>query len=39
VPTESCVLHFKGGTPARFSPVSGGQSISCYIQGSTAVCK
>jgi len=39
VPTETCVLHFKGGAPARFSPVSGGQSLSCYIQGTTAVCK
>lgn len=39
VPNESCVLHFKGGAPARFSPVSGGQSISCQIIGSTAVCK
>jgi cytoskeletal protein RodZ len=39
VPSETCVLHFKGGAPARFSPVSGGQSLSCYIQGTTAVCK
>ncbi len=39
VPNETCVLHFKGGAPARFSPVSGGQSLSCYIQGTTAVCK
>ncbi len=38
VPTEICTLFFKGGAPARFSPVSGGQSLSCYIQGSTAVC-
>jgi serine/threonine protein kinase len=39
VPNETCVLHFKGGAPARFSPVSGGKSLSCYIQGTTAVCK
>jgi serine/threonine protein kinase len=39
VPNETCVLHFKGGAPARFSPVSGGKSLSCYIQGTTAVCQ
>jgi len=39
VPQENCSLHFKGGVPARFSPVRGGQSLSCAIMGSTAVCK
>ncbi|MBN1336731.1 MAG: serine/threonine protein kinase [Deltaproteobacteria bacterium] len=39
VPIESCTLYFKGPATAQFSPVRGGQSVSCRIQGSTAVCQ
>lgn len=39
VPQEGCTLFFKGGPPAKFSPVRGGQSLSCSIQGTTGVCK
>ena len=39
VPQESCTLHFKGGAPAKYSPVRGGQSLSCNIIGTTGVCK
>jgi hypothetical protein len=39
VPAEHCSVHFKGPVNARFSPVRGGQSLLCYIQGSTAVCE
>ena len=39
VPAELCSVHFKGAVNARFQPVKGGQSLLCYIQGSTAVCE
>ncbi len=39
VPAEHCSVHFKGPVNARFSPVRGGQSLLCYLQGSTAVCQ
>ena len=39
VPAEHCSVHFKGPVNARFQPVRGGQSLLCYLQGSTAVCE
>jgi len=40
VPSESCTLYFKGGSPAQFSPVSGGSSYSCEFPApGTAVCR
>jgi hypothetical protein len=39
VPQESCTVHFKGGAPASFGPVRGGQGLSCNIVGNTAVCQ
>ncbi len=39
VPAQHCSVHFKGPVSARFSPVKGGQSLLCYLQGSTAVCQ
>lgn len=39
VPVEHCSVHFKGAVNARFQPVKGGQSLLCYLQGSTAVCE
>jgi len=38
VPRESCTLFFKG-YPGQFGPVTGGQSLSCHMQQSTAVCQ
>lgn len=38
VPNEPCTVNFKGGAPAKFSPVRGNQSLTCTITGSTAVC-
>jgi hypothetical protein len=38
VPSDSCMLYFKGGAPAQFGPVRGGQSLKCSIQATTAVC-
>ncbi|MCB9760090.1 MAG: protein kinase [Alphaproteobacteria bacterium] len=39
VPSENCTLHFKGGAPAKFAPVRGGQSLNCSIIGTTAQCQ
>ena len=39
VPGGQCTLYFKGGIPAKFTPVSRGRSYSCSIIGQTAVCK
>ncbi len=39
VPLESCTLFFKGGAPAKYGPVKGGQTLTCSITGTTAVCK
>ena len=39
VPQESCTLFFKGGSPAKYGPVSGGKSLNCQIVGTTANCK
>lgn len=39
VPNDSCTIHFKGGAPAKFSPVHGNMSVTCTISQSTAVCK
>ncbi|MCK6520487.1 protein kinase [Myxococcota bacterium] len=38
VPSDSCMIYFKGGAPAQFGPVRGGQSLKCSIQATTAVC-
>lgn len=38
VPQEDCTLYFKGGAPAQYKPVRGGQSLSCSIQGTTGLC-
>jgi hypothetical protein len=34
---EACELHFKGGTPARYRPITPG-SWRCTISNTTAVC-
>lgn len=39
VPDESCTLSFKGGTPARFSGVAGGQRLTCSLSGVIARCE
>lgn len=39
VPGGQCTLYFKGGIPAKFTPVSRGRSYNCSIIGQTAVCK
>jgi serine/threonine protein kinase len=39
VPGGSCTLYFKGGIPAKFTPVTAGRSYTCNIIGTTAVCK
>lgn len=39
VPGGVCTLYFKGGIPAKFSPVTRGRSYNCSIIGTTAVCK
>ena len=36
---EQCTAHFKGGAPASFSPVTGGQSLRCALTDTTANCK
>jgi hypothetical protein len=38
VPDESCTMSFKGGLPAMYRPVRGGQSLSCSFVGATATC-
>ena len=38
VPKEDCTLWFKGGVPAQYGPVRGGQTLDCEIVGTTAVC-
>ena len=37
VPSEECALLFKGGTPAKYSPVKYG-TYYCSLTSSTAVC-
>ena len=39
VPGGQCTLYFKGGIPAKFTPVVRGKSYNCSIVGTTAVCK
>ena len=39
VPGGSCTLYFKGGIPAKFTPVTAGRSYTCNIIGTTAVCR
>jgi len=36
---EQCTAHFKGGAPASFNPVTGGQSLRCALTDTTANCK
>ena len=38
LPDEDCVLHFKGGTPAKYRPVTAGAHLRCDLVGTTAVC-
>jgi serine/threonine protein kinase len=38
IPNEPCSLNFKGGAPAKFSPVRGGMSLRCTYSGSTMTC-
>ncbi len=38
VPVEDCTLHFKGAA-TQFSPVSGGDDISCRFELPTAICE
>ena len=37
VPSEDCTLHFKGGAPARYRPITAGTWM-CNLAGSVAVC-
>ncbi len=37
VPDEPCTLHFKGGAPAKFSPIRWG-THQCLLSSSTAIC-
>jgi len=39
VPGEDCSIMFKGGPPAQYKPVRGGQSVSCTFVGTTASCR
>ena len=39
VPGGACTVFFKGGIPAKFSPVTAGRSYTCNIMGITAVCR
>lgn len=38
VPNESCMLLFKGGTPARFNGLRAGATYQCNLTGTAAVC-
>ncbi|MCB9794015.1 MAG: hypothetical protein H6741_14970 [Alphaproteobacteria bacterium] len=35
---EDCTVYFKGGAPANFEPVQGGQDLKCQISATTGVC-
>lgn len=37
-PVEDCTLYFKGGVPAQFTPVRGGEQLVCTLVATTAVC-
>jgi hypothetical protein len=39
IPAEACSLNFKGGAPAKYSPVSGGVSLKCSYTGTTMLCR
>ncbi|MBN2798492.1 MAG: hypothetical protein JXX28_05030 [Deltaproteobacteria bacterium] len=39
VPQEDCSVLFKGGPPAKYTPVRGGQTLNCSFQGTSAICK
>lgn len=39
VPDSPCSLYFRGGVPARYSPVRPGQELTCQLIGSTAICR
>lgn len=36
--SEDCTIYFKGGAPAKFEPVQGGQDLKCQIAATTGVC-
>lgn len=38
VPPGECTLHFKGGPPARYRPITAG-SWRCSLVSSTAICR
>ena len=38
VPSEHCVVSFKGGSPARFDGVTSGESLNCTLIGVRADC-
>jgi hypothetical protein len=38
MPSETCIVHFKGGQPARFPTVNAGKSYKCSVTGTIAVC-
>ena len=37
VPKEDCTLHFKGGAPARYKPLTWG-TWQCTLDGTVALC-
>lgn len=38
IPKEDCELHFKGGPPAKFRPVSGGNTYNCNFNSNVMQC-
>jgi hypothetical protein len=39
LPDEACSLSFKGGAPARYNGVRGGQHLTCSLEGPIARCE
>jgi hypothetical protein len=39
VPAGDCTVYFKGGSPAQFGPVNGGDALRCKLIATTAVCE
>jgi hypothetical protein len=39
LPDESCMLSFKGGAPARFHGVQGGQHLTCDFEKGLVDCR
>ena len=35
---EDCAVFFKGGAPAKYEPVRGGEDLKCKIAATTGVC-